>query len=229
MKKIKLTVCVLTVLSLLMSYAVTGSAVDVVGNYPDVGKSAWYYDAVTFCASEGWITGYKNGYFGPTDKIQRQDFVLILSRVAGVNLNKYNPSAATSKFSDVNDKNAYYARALAWGVSAGIVNGYENGKFGVGDPVTREQICVFICRYLNRTGKSVVITAKTRGMLLGFNDSAKVSAFAKDYVAWCVENKVINGTADNYLNPVKSALRCEVAQIFYNADSNGLFGDWMEI
>lgn len=209
----------------------TSASLDVIGNFPDVSKDAWYYDAVYFCAQERFITGYKNGKFGPTDNIQRQDFVVILARIAEVNLNKskYNPSSVISKFKDVNDSNAYYARALAWGVSEGIVKGYDNGRFGVGDPVTREQICVFIFRYLQSTGEGLVVTSSMRTALSNFKDGGRISSFAIDAVAWCKYKGVVNGTADGYFNPTKTALRCEVAQIICNACNNGIFKCWEDI
>ena len=205
------------------------SALDVVGNYPDISRSDWYYDAVEFCTTEKYITGFANGRFGPLQNIQRQDFVLILARIAGVNLNKWSREYAVATFSDVNDLNAYYTRALTWGHYNGIVNGYNNGKFGVGDLVTREQLCVFIFRYVNRNASGSVVTAEMRTRLLGFKDGSKVSAFAKDAVAWCVYKGVINGTKDGYLNPTKAALRCEVAQIIYNACQNDIINSWKDI
>ncbi len=211
--------------------ALNASALDVGGSFPDVSKNAWYYDAVSYCAQEKYITGYSNGNFGPTDSIQRQDFVLILARVAEVNLkqSKYNPSSVVSKFRDVNDSSAYYARALAWGVSEGIVKGYDNGKFGVGDHVTREQICVFIFRYLQSTGEGLVVTSSMRTALSNFKDGGRISSFAVDAVAWCKYKEVVNGTADGYFNPTNSALRCEVAKIIYNACQKHIFGYWMDI
>ncbi len=232
MKRLRKIISFLLCLILTASvFALNAAAIGVGGKFPDVSENAWYYDAVSYCAQEKYITGYGNGKFGPTDSIQRQDFVLILARVAEVNLNnsKYNPSSVVSKFKDVNDSNAYYARALAWGVSEGIVNGYVNGKFGVGDPVTREQICVFIFRYLQSTGEGLVVTSSMRTALSNFKDGGRISSFAVDAVAWCKYKEVVNGTADGYFNPTKTALRCEVAQIIYNACQKHIFGYWMDI
>ncbi len=213
------------------AFAFNATAISVGSRFPDVSKNAWYYDAVCYCAEEHYIAGYENGNFGPTDTIQRQDFVVMLARVAEVNLNqsKYNPSIVVSKFSDINDSNAYYARALAWGISEGIVKGYANGAFGVGDPVTREQICVFIFRYLKSTGKGMVVTSSMRTALSNFKDGGKISPFAVDAVAWCKYNKIVNGTAEGNFNPTVSAYRCEVAQIICNACQNDVFGFWMDI
>jgi len=34
-------------------------------DFPDVHESDWFYEAVQYCAQKGFITGYKNGKFGP--------------------------------------------------------------------------------------------------------------------------------------------------------------------
>ena len=203
--------------------------VQLIGNYPDVPENEWYYDAVSYCSEEGFITGYGNGRFGPLDRIQRQDFVVILARIADVNLNKYKPSAAISRFSDVSDPNAYYVRALTWGISTGVIQGYANGSFGVGDAVTREQVCVFLYRYLDYMGKDTVVTASMITGLMNFKDAASISSFAQKSVAWCRHNGIVGGTANGYFNPTRYALRCEVAQIIMNAAKNGFFGKWIDI
>jgi len=57
--------------------------------YPDVRKGEWYYNAMEYVTEKGFMTGYKNGNFGPGDILQRQDFVMTLARVADVNLDWY--------------------------------------------------------------------------------------------------------------------------------------------
>lgn len=225
-------ICLCIVVTALSGISLISSAFEVKTGFPDVNYNSWYGEAVSFCSSEGYITGYKNGNFGPTDKIQRQDFVIILARIAEADLSKVSSSAVSavlSKFSDCNDADAYYVRALAWGVQNKVVSGYTDGRFGVGDPVTREQICVFMCRFLSFKGKSVVFTGNMKTVLMKFRDAGRVSGFAENAVAWCVDHRVISGTADGYLNPVKPALRCEIAQIIHNCCKGGLIDSWIDL
>jgi uncharacterized membrane protein len=180
--------------------------------FPDVRSSDWYFNAVKFNAEKGYVTGYSNGTFGPSNNIQRQDFVLILARIAGADLSAYE--GQNGGFSDV-QAGAYYASAVAWAKDKGIVTGYSADNFGVGTYITREQISLILCRYLNGSASGNVDT-----ILNAYSDGGNTSPWAKAGVAWAVENGII-GNSD-YLNPNGNAGRAEVAQIIYNMSNKGM-------
>ena len=180
--------------------------------FPDVASGDWYYNAVRFNVEKGYVTGYSNGTFGPANNIQRQDFVLILARIAGADLSAYE--GKNGGFSDV-PTNAYYSAAVAWAKDKGIVTGYSADNFGVGTYISREQISLILCRYLNGSASGDVDT-----ILNAYSDGGNTSPWAKAGVAWAVENGII-GNSD-YLNPNGNAGRAEVAQIIYNMSSKGM-------
>ncbi len=180
--------------------------------FPDVASNDWYFNAVKFNAEKGYVTGYSNGTFGPSNNIQRQDFVLILARIAGADLSAYE--GQNGGFSDV-QAGAYYASAVAWAKDKGIVTGYSADNFGVGTYITREQISLILCRYLNGSASGDVDT-----ILNVYSDGGNTSPWAKAGVAWAVENGII-GNSD-YLNPNGNAGRAEVAQIIYNMSNKGM-------
>ena len=181
-------------------------------SFPDVASGDWYYNAVKFNAEKGYVTGYSNGTFGPSNNIQRQDFVLILARIAGADLSAYE--GQNGGFSDV-PTNAYYSAAVAWAKDKGIVTGYSADNFGVGTYITREQISLILCRYLGGEASGDVDT-----ILNAYSDGGNTSPWAKAGVAWAVENGII-GNSD-YLNPNGNAGRAEVAQIIYNMSNKGM-------
>ncbi len=185
---------------------------DVSIGFPDVRMGDWYYDAVKYNFERGYITGYSNGTFGPSNNIQRQDFVLILARIAGADLSAYE--GKNGGFSDV-QAGAYYASAVAWAKDKGIVTGYSADNFGVGTYITREQISLILCRYLGGEASGDVDT-----ILNAYPDGGNTSPWAKAGVAWAVENGII-GNSD-YLNPNGNAGRAEVAQIIYNMSNKGM-------
>ena len=180
--------------------------------FPDVRASDWYFNAVKFNVDKGYLKGYGNGYFGPADNIQRQDFVVILSRIAGADLSAYE--GLNGGFADV-PKNDYYSAAVAWAKDNNILSGYANGKFGVGDPITREQACKIFYNYCNGS-----VEGNTSAILANYPDGAAVSDWAKDYVAWAAENRVVGGNGT--LNPAGNANRAEMAQIIMNMSNNGI-------
>ena len=183
-----------------------------VKSFPDVTRGDWYYSAVKYNSRNGYVTGYSNGTFGPSNNIQRQDFVLILARIAGADLSAYE--GQNGGFSDV-QAGAYYASAVAWAKDKGIVTGYSADNFGVGTYITREQISLILCRYLNGSASGDVDT-----ILNAYSDGGNTSPWAKAGVAWAVENGII-GNSD-YLNPNGNAGRAEVAQIIYNMSNKGM-------
>ena len=180
--------------------------------FPDVANEAWYYNAIAFNVSKGYLKGYGNGTFGPADNIQRQDFVVLLSRIAGVDLSAYE--GQNGGFADV-PANDYYSAAVAWAKENNILSGYANGLFGVGDPITREQACKIFYSYCKGS-----VSGDVNAVLAGYPDGGNVSDWARTAVAWAAENHVVGGNGK--LNPVGNANRAEMAQIIMNMSNNGI-------
>ena len=180
--------------------------------FPDVRSGDWYSDAVKYNFERGYITGYSNGTFGPANNIQRQDFVLILARIAGADLSAYE--GQNGGFSDV-QAGTYYASAVAWAKDKGVVNGYSSDNFGVGTYISREQICIIFSRYLNGSASGDVDS-----IINAYSDGGNTSPWAKAGVAWAIENGIIGNAG--YINPIGNAGRAEVAQIIYNMANNGI-------
>ena len=183
--------------------------------YPDVSSSAWYYNAVKYCYDKEFIQGFDNGNFGPMQNIQRQDFVVIIARLAGANLSSYQ--SQTPKFKDVK-KGAYYAGAVNWATANGIIAGYNSTTFGIGDPVTREQVATILYRY-----KKSPSVSNADSTLKKFSDRSSISAYAKVPLAWAVNNGIIGGTSNGKIEAKNGAKRAQIAQIITNMDKNGMF------
>ena len=193
--------------------------------YPDTAEGEWYMDAIHYVTGSGIMSGYSNGKFGPTKNLQRQDFVLILSRLAGINEAEYDYD---SSFKDAKDPNAYYKAALNWALKEGITTGYtsgsKKGKFGVGENISREQIVTFIYRYAQKIGVDVTVADDADERLAAqYKDFGKVSEFATDAIVWALENEVIKGMNETTINPQGNASRAQIAQIMYNIFLNDIF------
>ena len=188
--------------------------------FPDTYAGDWYNDSVTYVVGAGIMSGYQNGKFGTSDSIQRQDFLVMLARYEGVDLEEYSYK---SRFSDV-ARNSYYEAAVNWGVEKGITTGYDNGKFGVGDKMTREQLVTFLYRYAKYKGVDVSYTA-TQKIVVNrqYTDFKNVSPFSQDAIIWAVSNGVIGGKTPTTVVPQGNAQRCEVAKIMYNIYLKDIF------
>ena len=190
--------------------------------FTDTSSGEWYNDAVTYSVGRGIISGYGGTTkFGPGDNIQRQDFLVILARLDGVDLTSYGNKK--SAFPDV-PEGSYYEAAVNWGSEKGIVSGYQNGKFGTGDKITREQLVTFLYRYANYKGLNTSYTTTQKNKVKNtYTDYKNVTDYAQDPVIWAVTNSVINGKTPTTIVPSGNALRCEVAQIMFNMFKNNIF------
>ena len=185
--------------------------------FGDVPLTAWYYNSVKYVYDNKYMSGYSDARFGAVKNIRRQDFVMILARIAGADLSKYENKA--SSFSDVK-KGAYYYSAVNWAVENGIIGGYSNGKFGVNDPIIREQVATILYRYMGSPAVNNVDSTLSK-----FSDTKKISSYAKIPLAWAVQNGIISGMSDGRAAPKEGASRAQIATIVMNMDLNGMFGE----
>jgi hypothetical protein len=125
---------------------------------------------------------------------------MILWRMAG----KPVVNAAVS-FKDF-DPNAYYADAIRWAVSKGIVKGYNKDEFGIGKNITREDFTVMLHRYYGYP--------QTATSIEGFADASSVSNYAEIAVKWAVGAGAITGKNNGTtIDPQAPIARCESAKI----------------
>lgn len=172
--------------------------------FPDVPAGSWYYDPVQFVSDVGIMTGYADGRFGPSDNVTRGQFVTTLYRVED------QPETAFEWgiYSDVED-GKFYSIPSIWSYRSGAMTGYVDGRFGVHDSITREQVATVLYRYASNLGLNMA----TGGNIWNFPDGGKVSSFARDGMGWAVGAGIITGSQGN-LDPQGKASRAQIATIF---------------
>jgi uncharacterized repeat protein (TIGR02543 family) len=89
-----------------------------VNPFTDVDAAKWYAEAIAYVHENGLMSGTTPTTFGPNMPITRGMIVTILWNLAG------NPSAKTTRFSDVS-ADTYYYQAANWAAENGIVSGYN--------------------------------------------------------------------------------------------------------
>ncbi|MCX6807638.1 MAG: S-layer homology domain-containing protein [Patescibacteria group bacterium] len=96
---------------------------------------SWATSAVDQLVTDGVISGYADGRFGPNDSLTREQFAKIADLASQTSV----PASVTeAPFPDVPASrwSAPYVKAAK---DAGIIGGYQNGNFGPSDVVTRGQ------------------------------------------------------------------------------------------
>ncbi len=169
--------------------------------FPDVYND-WYYDAVEYVYQKGIMTGMNKWQFGTTETLSRAQFATSLYRMAQAGEVPY-----IARFPDVPD-GQFYTQPVLWASSLGvdIIRGYDEGYFGPGNPVTREEVAVMLFRYAKYKGYQLPAGAD----LSAFPDVMDVTYYAVDAISWAVADGIIQGDGDK-LNPQGGANRAACA------------------
>ncbi|MCD8391269.1 MAG: S-layer homology domain-containing protein, partial [Firmicutes bacterium] len=169
--------------------------------FTDVDTSLWYHEYIDYALENGLMNGISDTTFEPNTATTRGMIVTILYRLEG------EPTAnSASDFTDV-VSGAWYADAVAWAAENGIVNGYDNGKFGADDTITREQTAAILYRYAGYKGYDT----SASGDITAYTDADAVSGYAVTAMQWAVGTGLIAGKEDNTLSPQSGATRAETA------------------
>lgn len=171
----------------------------------DVPADSYYYDAVLWAAKQGITGGTDAEHFSPNVSCARDQLVTFLWRTAGKPAVDYAMS-----FSDVST-DAYYIEAVRWAASLGIVSGYGDGRFGVNNPITREQMAVMLYRFAKAQGMD---TTQGGMEVREFDDFEQVSAYAGEAMAWAVNTGILKG-ADNQLMPKAPCTRAQIVTMLH--------------
>lgn len=171
--------------------------------FADVSADDYYYDAVLWAVRRGITAGTDAAHFSPSADCARSQLVTFLWRAAGKP--KAEQAEQAAHFSDV-AADAYYAEAVRWAASLGIVTGYSDDCFGADDPITREQMAVMLYRFAKALG---IETAQSGAPAQGFDDFEQVSAYAEEAVTWAANAAILRG-ADNRLMPQAPCTRAQI-------------------
>lgn len=171
--------------------------------FVDVDENDWFYDVVLYAYENGLMTGVSATEFAPNQTTTRGMIVSMLARLEGVT------SAEDAGFTDVAD-NDWYATAVNWAASEGIVNGFEDDTFRPNAPITREQMAAILYNYADYKGYDV----SARADLSDYADAASISSWAEDVLAWANAEGLINGMTATTIDPQGATTRAQTAAMF---------------
>ena len=170
--------------------------------FTDVSADDWFYDPVCYVYSQGLMTGTSATTFEPNTHLSRAMLVAVLHRLEG------SPQASAGDFTDVAEGD-WYAQAVNWAASVGVVNGFDDGTFQPNAAITREQMAAILRNYAQYKGLDVTAA----GDLAHYSDAGSVSDWAKESVAWAVDQGLISGMTVDTLQPQGLSTRAQVAAV----------------
>ncbi|WP_302772667.1 S-layer homology domain-containing protein [Anaerotignum lactatifermentans] len=180
-------------------------------SFKDVKESDWFYDAVSYAVENGLMSGMSKDIFAPNTPLTREMLAVVLYNVEG-----QPGSTEADTFTDVKG-NMWYTDAILWANENGIVAGYDNGAYGVGDLITREQFATILYRYAQFKGYD---TTQGGMAVREFSDYENISDYARPAMAWAVNAGIMGGMDDGTLMPQGKATRAEAATMLMNFCEN---------
>lgn len=167
-----------------------------VSGFGDVPQTSWFADAVKYVSENKLMNGTSTTAFSPNENMSRAMLATVLYRMSG------ETAEAGSSFGDVSSS-AYYAVAVNWASSKGIVNGTGTDAFSPNASITREQLAAMLYRYAGEPSVSADLSAYT--------DAVSISPYAEKAVEWCVAKGILSGKSATRLAPQDTATRAECA------------------
>ena len=167
-----------------------------VSGFQDVGQNDWFASAVRYVTGQSLMNGESTTAFAPNENMSRAMLATVLYRMSS------ETAEADSSFRDVSSS-AYYAAAVNWASSEGIVNGTGANAFSPNASITREQLAAMLYRYAGEPSVSADLSAYT--------DTVDISPYASKAVEWCVAKGILSGKSATRLAPQDTATRAECA------------------
>jgi len=209
----KKSAAILILISFLMLVPVTSSAQTVDGsrNRP----SSWAEEEVSDAIEKGLVPAeLQSDYQG---NIKRYQYVLLALKVfekTGKNLD----IAEARPFTDVLDHE--YGQDIIRAYNAGIVKGDGKGNFFPDNYITRQEIASLVVNLLMQIAPGKDFTVKSSYV---YNDSNEISDWAKYYIDYCFENRILAGYGNNIIDPKGYAtIEQSIALIYRLAKNEGL-------
>ncbi|MBP3361343.1 MAG: S-layer homology domain-containing protein [Clostridia bacterium] len=172
-------------------------------SFADVSKTPWAKEAIEYLSKAGIISGYPDNTFRPDEPITREEFAAVAVRA----FNLPN-EGAKAEFSDVSSGDWYYTYIAA---CAGIFNGYDDGRFGVGVNISRQDMCTILSRIMQSMG----LELEEKYSKLEFTDSGDIAEYAAPAVTMLQQAGIINGMGGNAFMPEGQVTRAMAAKAVY--------------
>jgi|GEM_PF-1868837 len=176
--------------------------------FNDVFDADWFFEDVLYAYHNKLMLGTSENpmLFSPNTPLTRGMIVTILYRYIG------EPSVKGFKnpFDDIST-DAWYADAVIWAASSGIVSGYGDGQFGADANITRQDLAVILNNYIKYEKLNFSIVRE----YTYFNDNNDIADYAKNSVEHFYKYGFISGKPDNLFDPTGQATRAEVSAILH--------------
>ena len=148
-------ICVVLCIVMLLPFAAVAEGYHVSGDskpyidpdepivHGDLKEGSWYTPYCTRAYYDGYMVGTSDTTFSPNEIVTREMATVIIVSIVLKENNKELPHYTTIYFSDV-APDKWYSDSIQWAYENKITAGIGNNKFGLGQPVTRQDFATML-------------------------------------------------------------------------------------
>lgn len=118
--------------------------------FKDVDENAFYTNAVIWASSEGIVTGYEDGRFGPADDITREQIATMFFRYSDYKGYNTSGKADITGYPDVDKVSSFAREAVEWAVHEEIIKGRQDGSIAPQAEASRADCATIIMRFMEK-------------------------------------------------------------------------------
>ena len=200
------------------------------GNFPDVPRSHWAYEAINKGVGADMIEGYENGLFKPNGSITRTEALAILSKGINCPMDGCKADEILSQYTDGNQVPAWARECVAKAIDNGALKDEASSKIRPNQKATRAEISSMLqgvrvaggydnevktaCEPCEKTEKMFIEKeqcVKIPTLELSMNDiiNAKNANVGEQFAATTLNEITINGTTF----PCGSTVRGKITEV----------------
>ena len=180
-------------------YGIVETMPTIAATFSDLPENAAAGSIMNMVA-RGVLKGMDNGKFEGELPITRAMVATVLKR-----LSKDQTINNVKSFTDVKDKD-WFADAVKWAQSQGLIKGYEDGTFKANNLVTRQELAIIVERFLKVHGITMEEIKE-----LSYKDIDTLPAWSKDAIIAMAKIGLIEGQTAEMYNPTSEFTREELA------------------
>jgi len=174
--------------------------------FPDIRPEHWAFEEIEGCCAGGVTSGYPEGRYRPRLPITRDQMAVFIARaLRGGEENVPEPTGEPT-FPDV-QANYWAYKHIEYAYAFGVVQGYTTGLYGPTDPLTRDQMAVFIARALCGGEDRVPVPACSTPPF----EDVPCSYWARPHIQYILLEGVTQGYPDGGYHPKQVCTRAEMA------------------
>jgi beta-glucosidase len=174
-------------------------------SFRDVAGVEWAINSIEGLAAREAIDGEGDGRFNPGGDVTRAEFIVMLMRAFDLIDNQVKAAFADA------EKGAWYYSAVASAGKLGIVDGKEDGSFGINDKISRQDMAVMIFRTAQRLNAQLPVTSASGP----FADQTEIDGYAREAVSSIERTGIVDGVGGGKFAPRESSTRAQAATVIY--------------